>query len=55
MQLLFRLMTPSKENGVAKEEVAAVEWVIANAINKTARGDPDAVAARIIGALDEAG
>jgi len=34
---------------------AAVERVIANTINETARGDPDALAARIVAALTGAG
>ena len=34
---------------------AAVERIIANTINETARGDPDALAARIVAALAEAG
>ena len=34
---------------------AAIEWIIANTINETARGDPDALAARIVAALAEAG
>src|SRR5438309_8156395 len=34
---------------------AAVERIIANTINETARGDPDALAARIVAALGEAG
>jgi hypothetical protein len=34
---------------------ATVERVIANTINETARGDPDALAARIVAALAEAG
>lgn len=34
---------------------AAVERVIANTINETARGDPDALAARIVAALAEGG
>ena len=33
----------------------AVERIIALTINETARGDPDAVAARIVAALAEAG
>lgn len=33
----------------------AVEWIIANTINDTSRGDPDALAGRIIGALAQAG
>ena len=33
----------------------AVERIIALAINETARGDPDALAARIVAALAEAG
>jgi hypothetical protein len=32
-----------------------VERIIANTINETARGDPDALAARIVAALGEAG
>jgi hypothetical protein len=32
-----------------------VEWIIANAINEQARGDPDALAADIIAALEKAG
>jgi hypothetical protein len=34
---------------------ATVERIIANTINETARGDPDALAARIVAALAEAG
>jgi hypothetical protein len=34
---------------------AAVERIIANTITETARGDPDALAARIVAALAEAG
>jgi len=33
----------------------SVERIIANTINETARGDPDALAARIVTALGEAG
>ena len=33
----------------------AIEWIIANTINDTARGDPDALAGRIIAALAKAG
>ena len=33
----------------------AVERIIANTINETARGDPDALAARVVAALGEAG
>ena len=32
-----------------------VEWIIANAINEQARGDPDALAPHIMAALAEAG
>jgi hypothetical protein len=32
-----------------------VEWIIANAINEQARGNPDALAADIIAALEKAG
>ena len=38
-----------------KVEAPAVERIIANTINETARGDPDALAARIVAALAEAG
>src|SRR3984893_14839016 len=38
-----------------KVEAPAVERIIANTINKTARGDPDALADRIVAALAEAG
>jgi hypothetical protein len=34
---------------------ANVEWIIANAINEQAHGDPDALAADIIAALEKAG
>jgi hypothetical protein len=40
---------------MSKADVAAVERIIANTINETARGDPDALAARIVAALGEAG
>jgi len=32
-----------------------VEWIIANAINEQARGDPDALATHIMAALGKAG
>src|SRR5437764_187449 len=35
--------------------ISAVERIIANTINETARGDPDPLAARIVAALAEAG
>jgi hypothetical protein len=38
-----------------ESDSAAVEWIIANTINETARGDPDALASRIVTALGEAG
>ena len=40
---------------MSKGEASAVERIIANTINETARGDPDALAARIVAALAEAG
>jgi hypothetical protein len=40
---------------MSKVEAPAVERIIANTINETARGDPDALAARIVAALAEAG
>jgi hypothetical protein len=38
-----------------KVEAPAVERIIANTINEIARGDPDALAARIVAVLAEAG
>jgi hypothetical protein len=38
-----------------KADTPAVERIIANTINKAARGDPDALAARIVTALAKAG
>ena len=40
---------------MSRADVPAVERIIANTINETARGDPDALAARIVAALGEAG
>ena len=40
---------------MSRADVPAVERIIANTINETARGDPDALAARILAALEEAG
>jgi hypothetical protein len=40
---------------MSRANVPAVERIIANTINETARGDPDALAARIVAALGEAG
>ena len=40
---------------MSKVEAPAVERIIANTINETARGDPDALAARIVAALAEGG
>jgi hypothetical protein len=40
---------------MSEADAAAVERIFANTINKTARGDPDALAARIVAALGEAG
>ena len=40
---------------MSEADAAAVERIIANTINETARGDPDALAARIVAALGEAG
>ena len=40
---------------MSERDGATVEGIIANTINETARGDPDALAARIVGALAEAG
>jgi hypothetical protein len=38
-----------------ESDSAAVEWIIANTINETAGGDPDALASRIVAALAAAG
>jgi hypothetical protein len=40
---------------MSRADVPAVERIIANTINETARGDPDALAARVVAALREAG
>jgi hypothetical protein len=40
---------------MSKGDISAVERIIANTINETARGDPDALASRIVAALAEAG
>jgi hypothetical protein len=38
---------------MARDDVPAIEQIIANTIDETARGDPDALAARIVAALGE--
>src|SRR5204863_9406723 len=43
------------ERQMSRADVRAVERMIADTINETARGDPDALAARIVAALGEAG
>jgi hypothetical protein len=40
---------------MSKRDISAVERIIANTINETARGDPDDLAARVVAALTEAG
>jgi hypothetical protein len=40
---------------MSETQNAAVEWIIANTIRETPRGDSDALAARIIAALAQAG
>jgi hypothetical protein len=45
----------NKERDMQKAYVPPVERIIAQTINETARGDPDALAARIVAALGEAG
>jgi hypothetical protein len=40
---------------MSRADVRAVERIIANTINETARGDPDTLATRIVAALGEAG
>jgi hypothetical protein len=44
----------NEESGMSEANSAAVERIIANTINDTARGDPDDLAARIVAALAEA-
>jgi hypothetical protein len=44
-----------EENGMSGIDVAAIERIVANTIVETARGDPDALAFRIVAALAEAG
>src|SRR5271168_2283603 len=43
------------ERQMPRADVPAVERIIANTISETARGDPDALATRIVAALGEAG
>jgi hypothetical protein len=45
----------SEPEDCVKEHNNLVEWIIANTINETAQGDPDALAARIISVLGDAG
>jgi len=40
---------------MSKGDIPRVERIIANTINETARNDPDALAARVVAALTEAG
>ena len=40
---------------MSRADVPAVERIIANTINETARGDPDALAVRVVTAFGEAG
>jgi hypothetical protein len=48
-------MDHSKESGMPESDSAAVERIIANTINETARRDPHALASRIVAALAAAG
>jgi hypothetical protein len=48
-------MGHSEESGMPEGDSATVERIIANTINETARGDPDALASRIVAALAKAG
>jgi hypothetical protein len=45
----------NEENGMSERDSVSIERIIANTINKTARGDPAALAARIVAALAGAG
>jgi hypothetical protein len=48
-------MGHSEESGMPEGDSADIERIIASTINETARGDPDALAARIVAALAAAG
>jgi hypothetical protein len=45
----------SESEDYVREHNNSAEWIIANTINETAQGDPDALAARIVAALEKAG
>jgi hypothetical protein len=53
--MVLAAWTTAGESGMPEGESAAVERIIANTINETARGDPAALAARIVADLAEAG
>jgi hypothetical protein len=40
---------------MSERDTSQIEWIIANTINQEARGDPDALAVRIVAALADAG
>jgi hypothetical protein len=48
-------MSLDEENGMSGIDIAAIERIIANTMNETARGDPNALVSRIVAALAEAG
>src|SRR5271156_137966 len=52
-----RMLAPRQggEREMSRADVPTVKRIIADTINETARGDPDALAARIVAALGEAG
>ena len=45
----------NEEQGMTEGDIPRVKRIIANTINETTRGDPDALASRIVAALGEAG
>jgi hypothetical protein len=45
----------SEPEDCVKEHNTSIEWIIANTINETAQGDPDALASRIVAAVENAG
>ena len=55
MRAAFVLIAMHWRADMSEDHSANVEWIIANAINEQARGDPNALAPHIIAALEKAG
>ena len=51
----MKLDGDEETKGMSEAQNPAIDWIIANTINDTARGDPDALAGRIIVDLAKAG